>query len=753
MINIKDHKNKTPLFYAKTKQMKSMLNIYVVKNHEQKALIVSNIEDHNFNEFKQNVKNFYIDKNPNPFEKSLLYYAITNDNLDVLEYLLDFIDINYVENNRKENLLHLASLYNAKNIVKFLITKIDLNKKDKYNLTALHIASIKNNHEIVEILLNKGLNYKLKDSYSKTALDYAKEKKFDETINAFNRYFDAINKKNLLFLEVVKSNDTQKILNLINGGVNIHIKDAKGLNALYYAVKNSNFEVSKILLNKNIDMDITDSNGYNLIYFAIKNNNIKLAKTLLEYGSDINSNYNKKTLLEVALENPYIETIKFLVNNKIVINSKLSDGQLTLEKLLNNSNIFEYMLDKVDINSLNKNGLSILHIAIINHKNNLFDLLIKNRNLQINKKTADYKTPLHLATIYNDFEFVKRLVNEFKINIDLKDKENKKAIDYAKGDIFKFFNDIYFNRDKEIFVAIQNRDISKVQNLLNKDVSLSIKDKNGNTPILYAVKMGALSIVKLLYKNGADIYASNNENQNGLHLAVINSHSQTLKYLIWRNVSLYQKDDYKKIPMDYALNNKIKNILIASYKANEKLKNKFIVAISENRNSALYMLRTLNKKHFSQKESEIPLIHLIAYYGNYRLLSYMKKDVNKLDSNARTPIFYAVINNKLNSVKRLLKYKADINIKDKDGLSPLHFATINGNEKIAKELISKNANLNMKDKKGNTPLHYAIKYNNLQVTSLLLKNGAKIAYNNMLSTPLHLINSKEMKNLIEKGWK
>jgi ankyrin repeat protein len=52
---------------------------------------------------------------------------------------------------------------------------IDIKSLDIWNKTALHIASSYNRFEIIQMLLNKGSDNNKKDSYGKTAWDYANE--------------------------------------------------------------------------------------------------------------------------------------------------------------------------------------------------------------------------------------------------------------------------------------------------------------------------------------------------------------------------------------------------------------------------------------------------------------------------------------------------------------------------------------------------------------------------------------------------
>jgi len=103
----------------------------------------------------------------------------------------------------------------------------------------------------------------------------------------------------------------------------------------------------------------------------------------------------------------------------------------------------------------------------------------------------------------------------------------------------------------------------------------------------------------------------------------------------------------------------------------------------------------------------------------------------------------------------LLKHGADPHVRDKGGLTPLHVAALEGSAEAAKALIP-HADVNIRDNENKTPLHLALEYEHCDVAMLLLQHGADI---NVVDgdgrTPLHLASGagcvEVVKLLLQRG--
>lgn len=111
-------------------------------------------------------------------KRTLLIKAILSKFPNVAEFLIELgVDVNATTKNKdKESPLYSATVANNVRMVELLIQKgANVNAICGYfKQTALHVASEYSNRlEIAELLIQAGASVDIKDSYGKTALDYA----------------------------------------------------------------------------------------------------------------------------------------------------------------------------------------------------------------------------------------------------------------------------------------------------------------------------------------------------------------------------------------------------------------------------------------------------------------------------------------------------------------------------------------------------------------------------------------------------
>lgn len=122
--------------------------------------------------------------------------------------------------------------------------------------------------------------------------------------------------------------------------------------------------------------------------------------------------------------------------------------------------------------------------------------LIKTNKELINEADSNSFSPLILACYYKNTE-----VAEFLI-------ENVKDVNYLS------------NQGTALAGLCINYDKNLVIKLLQKSANPNIKDNNGVTPLIWAVKMGNAELVKILLQYGADKSLADNYNKTAFEYAL-----------------------------------------------------------------------------------------------------------------------------------------------------------------------------------------------------------------------------------------
>lgn len=119
-------------------------------------------------------------------------------------------------------------------------------------------------------------------------------------------------------------------------------------------------------------------------------------------------------------------------------------------------------------------------------------------------------------------------------------------------------------------------------------------------------------------------------------------------------------------------------------------------------------------------------------------------NVNDLDREGRTPLFYAAKDGDAAIVAELLKHGANVNLQDNGQKTALHFAANSYQRESAELLLRNGANVDAKDANGNTPLSDAVfdSRGRGEVIKALLSAGAdKTVKNNHGVSPEDLAKS------------
>lgn len=423
----------------------------------------------------------------------------------------------------------------------------------------------------------------------------------------------------------------------------------------------------------------------------------------------------------------------YIINEELksLLHISAEEGQVKISK---------FLLDKgLDVNQKDKLGKSPFLISCLGKNEELFDLFLGYKP-NLNIMDAEGNTPLHNA-IHNR-KYLEALLDE-GANPYLKDAFGLPVLHEAAVDLDTVdyliklgVSPDSINEEEQTLLHTSAIDGNKnlAELLIKNKAEIDFKDREGKSPIFYA-KDG--SIIKYFIAKGANPNIQDKQGRTPLFDYVQKNDINSVLELLKGGANVNIADNESKTVLLYASNNSIRKVLLA-YGANPNVK-------TSNGSTLLHMA--------VQKDNEEVAKTMLEY----------KADVNALDTNEKTPLYYS----KNNAIRRLLLEKGanpndelylhnaiktdnddfldsllaspkiDTNMEDANSKTPIFYCK--KPEQVTK-LLGKKAYLDYQDNSGNTPLHHCYASGNLEMASLLKKLGANTEIkNNKGESPIDLM--------------
>lgn len=393
------------------------------------------------------------------------------------------------------------------------------------------------------------------------------------------------------------------------------------------------------------------------------------------------------------------------------------------------------------------------------------------------------------------------LVSTILIFASCKTTEQKKTpqemlreglIESAKGE-FTFSSDIHAvdnEGNTVLHVAAEIDNAELIDYFIARGADPDVKNSNGDTALLVAIKKDSFNVVKKLATIKGGIFAKDSEGipaievalnkneryydflitketgnilnsfgQNLVHYFVESKNLKGIELCIEKELPISIKDSNNKTPLDLAFSD-INDIICVEIAAKliegnaeevitdfsyfqEAIRNRnvnirfedgqtplHLSAIFGHNAIAEYLLGNGADTSVQDSAGSTPL-HEAIRYGNIdvtKLLLASNANVNAEDTLGKTPIMLTMPKDKIkDSYETLIKYKADLHQKDKFGDTVLHTATmLQVEDEILLMLTENGADINARNKEGVTPLLIAIQSGDVEMTRLLTSCGANI---------------------------
>ncbi|HCE59387.1 MAG TPA: hypothetical protein DEQ74_00925 [Wolbachia sp.] len=126
-----------------------------------------------------------------------------------------------------------------------------------------------------------------------------------------------------------------------------------------------------------------------------------------------------------------------------------------------------------------------------------------------------------------------------------------------------------------LHLAAKNGYIKVVKTLLDKGAKVDIVDHNKHTPLHWAAESGNSDVARILLEHGASVNAKNQDGETPLHWAADSNHTEVVKVLLAKGANVNATDIDRETPLHHAAfydNTDIIKILLAAG-ANSTLQN------------------------------------------------------------------------------------------------------------------------------------------------------------------------------------
>ena len=274
-----------------------------------------------------------------------------------------------------------------------------------------------------------------------------------------------------------------------------------------------------------------------------------------------------------------------------------------------------------------------------------------------------------------------------------------------RGDLVDLEIPDRINENSPMHIAAGKRNHGSLTALIQANVDVNARDRNGRTPLHHAIATGkkqyqAVHVTRLILAAGADINALDTNNNTPLDLVKANT--------------------------------PLRMELLLFLKVNGGLPGNTLQEGEMRGASLIPPMARLPRSGTTSVTTVSPI--------NSFPPSPMDRSIHGSAHDFAGDWFHASKNGQTVQIMEMLTAGADVNASFPDGTFPLLWAVINGQERIVSALLSRGANINRSDSNNRwTSLHFAAKSGDVKLVNGLLTMGAQIDIRDINGdTPLHV---------------
>lgn len=251
-----------------------------------------------------------------------------------------------------------------------------------------------------------------------------------------------------------------KVLSLLNEGINPNVQDWYGMTPLHYATQNGHLKIVKILLLNKAEVDLKDYDERTALHLAVHFDHLDIAEYLVQHYADVNAKdiYGLSPLFYSCAYGDYLMTDMFLFyteaeevrdpEGRTPFLAAVWGGHLYTASLL-----LKYFSD---VNEKDYDGNNAIHLAVLNRDIEMIDSL-HSWGCNINAINKSNYSCLDVAIQENSYQVVEELIR-LGANVNNTIRKGVNSLDLV----------LLFTKNQEIASLMENAGASR-----NKRISFS----------------------------------------------------------------------------------------------------------------------------------------------------------------------------------------------------------------------------------------------------------------------------------------
>ncbi|KAH0541631.1 hypothetical protein FGG08_003921 [Glutinoglossum americanum] len=343
---------------------------------------------------------------------------------------------------------------------------------------------------------------------------------------------------------------------------------------LVTAAKHGLVGVAKLAIEAKASVDCFDErNGSSPLVVAAERGRREVAEILIDNGADLDLSLEKRgTALHAAIAAGDITMVKLLLTRGASTGARGSGkgSALATAAATENEEIVKLLMSVgADVSARDEHGWTALHRVVNERKAAMVELLLAS-GVPANAVTNDGLTALHLAEVKQDEEMVMVLLEQNRIDPNIKDKDGwtplSRAVVSGHEGIIKLLlgcervnpNIIDRNGRTPLLSAVEVGNEAVVRLLLNHDqVNLDTKDRDSQSPLSRAADKEHEAIVRqLLAREDIDLNCDDTSYRTALHLAEAKQNQAIVKLLLdQEGINPNSRDKFGQTPLSRAAEN------------------------------------------------------------------------------------------------------------------------------------------------------------------------------------------------------